>query len=76
MADREAQAYNIGFSAMLADVATMGCISLSSIIRLTNYYLAFVLTSTSVFQIVSRSGQHNAEIEIFVPHLYLNLLAN
>jgi hypothetical protein len=29
------------FSAMLADVVTMSCISLSSNIRLTNDYLAF-----------------------------------
>jgi len=37
----EGRTYNIGFASMLADVVTMSCISLSAIIRLTNFYLAF-----------------------------------
>ncbi|HRB60578.1 MAG TPA: hypothetical protein PLP80_13810, partial [Niabella sp.] len=42
IADRgEGRTHNRGFYAMLADVVTMSCTSLSANIRLTNYYLAF-----------------------------------
>jgi hypothetical protein len=36
---------------MLADVVTMSCISLSAIIRLTNFYLAFVVNFNFSFSI-------------------------
>jgi hypothetical protein len=47
---------NIRFAAMLADVVTMGYISLSAIIRQTNFYWAFVVNFIFSFSIGFSSG--------------------
>jgi hypothetical protein len=41
MAEEIGYEYNMGFYAMLADVVTMSCISLSANVGLANFYLAF-----------------------------------